>query len=138
MVHIVVLSHGPLAQALLTTAHGLVGPQSNLLALGLGHDESPAAYGARLRSTVAALPAGGVLLLCDLRGGTPHRLALAQANQEGAGRECAVVSDTTLGLLCEALVRREGAHTLHDLVAHLSRVAGEPPEIWKPGDGALF
>jgi len=134
MVQIVVISHGPLAQALAATAFSLVGPQANVVALGLGEDESPETFAARLRASMAGGVDDELLLLCDLRGGTPHRLALALARQPSTERDCAVVSDTTLGLLCEALVRRAAARSLGELAAHLARVAAEPVQIWMRKD----
>lgn len=128
MIAVVVVSHGPLAQALVSTALDLAGPQADVIALGLDADESPEAFATRLRRCLAGL-AGGLLLLSDLQGGTPHRTAVMLARELGVQRQCALVSGVNLAMLCEALVLRDSARPLDEIARHVARVGAEQVRV---------
>lgn len=123
MIGIVVLSHGPLAEALVTTALGLVGPQSDVSALGLAMGEAPDSLATRL-GAIAEPNSAALLLLCDLRGGSPHQVAADCAARLGLGR-VAVLTGVNLGMLCEALLSRERATSVQELAERLARVGVE-------------
>jgi len=78
-VGILLLSHGPLADALRETVEVLEPePAEPLGALSLAWDESPETASERLRKAIAKSDRGrGVVLLTDMFGGTPSNLALA-------------------------------------------------------------
>jgi PTS system mannose-specific IIA component len=78
-VGILLLSHGPLADALRDTVEVLEPePGEQLGALSLAWDESPETASERLRKAIAKADRGrGVVLLTDMFGGTPSNLALA-------------------------------------------------------------
>ena len=78
-VGILLLSHGPLADALRETVHVLEPqPDEPIGALSLAWDEAPESASARLRTAISASDRGrGVVLLTDMFGGTPSNLALA-------------------------------------------------------------
>ncbi len=78
-VGILLLSHGPLADALRDTVEVLEPePSEPLGALSLAWDESPETASERLRKAIAKSDRGrGVVLLTDMFGGTPSNLALA-------------------------------------------------------------
>ena len=122
MIAVVVLSHGPLAEALVQTAVGLLGPQREVHALGLGQDEHPKVLAVRLAAVVADTRAA--LLLCDLRGGTPHQVAVECASRMGDGR-IEVVAGVNLGMLCEALVLRQQLSDVNALAARVVAIGGQ-------------
>jgi PTS system mannose-specific IIA component len=78
-VGLLLLSHGPLADALRDTVR-VLDPQEgpDLKALSLAWDEAPESASRRLEKAIAdADTGGGVVLLTDMFGGTPSNLALA-------------------------------------------------------------
>ena len=78
-VGILLLSHGPLADALRDTVQVLEPePGDPLGALSLAWDEAPEFASERLQKAIAKADRGrGVVLLTDMFGGTPSNLALA-------------------------------------------------------------
>lgn len=78
-VGLLLLSHGPLADALRETVGVLEPEQSEPLgALSLAWDEAPESASDRLQKAIAKADRGrGVVLLTDMFGGTPSNLALA-------------------------------------------------------------
>lgn len=78
-VGLLLLSHGPLADALRETVSVLEPEQSEPLgALSLAWDEAPESASDRLQKAIAKADRGrGVVLLTDMFGGTPSNLALA-------------------------------------------------------------
>lgn len=78
-VGLLLLSHGPLADALRDTVQVLEPePDEPLGALSLAWDEAPERASERLQRAIAKADQGrGVVLLTDMFGGTPSNLALA-------------------------------------------------------------
>ncbi len=78
-VGLLLLSHGPLADALRETVQVLEPePAEPLGALSLAWDEAPESASERLQKAIANADRGrGVVLLTDMFGGTPSNLALA-------------------------------------------------------------
>jgi PTS system mannose-specific IIA component len=84
MVSTLVLSHGNLAESLVATARTIAGPIEGVEALVLDWDAPPEKLSARLGETIARLDQGqGVLILTDMHGDTPTKLAL---QMRSAGR----------------------------------------------------
>lgn len=78
-VGLLLLSHGPLADALRETVQVLEpAPGEPLGALSLAWDEAPESASERVQKAISAADRGrGVVLLTDMFGGTPSNLALA-------------------------------------------------------------
>jgi PTS system mannose-specific IIA component len=77
MVGLVVATHGKLAEELLRTAEGIVGPLGQCEAVSVAASSSMDDARARLADAVHRVDAGdGVLVLTDMFGGTPANLAL--------------------------------------------------------------
>ena len=78
-VGLLLLSHGPLAQALRETVQVLEPEElDDVAALSLAWDEAPESASKRLEKAIAAADHGtGVVLLTDMFGGTPSNLAIA-------------------------------------------------------------
>lgn len=78
-VGLLLLSHGPLAEALRETV-GVLEPEQKepVGALSLAWDEAPESASERLQKAIVKADRGrGVVLLTDMFGGTPSNLALA-------------------------------------------------------------
>jgi len=106
-VGILLLSHGPLAEALRDTV-GVLEPEQGepLGALSLAWDEAPESASERLQKAIAKADRGrGVVLLTDMFGGTPSNLALAILQK---GR-IEIVSGVNLPMVMKArALAREG------------------------------
>lgn len=77
MLGLVVATHGGLAQELLRTAEGIVGPLGQCEAVSVAAGVSMDEARARLGDAVKRVDTGeGVLVLTDMFGGTPANLAL--------------------------------------------------------------
>jgi mannose/fructose-specific phosphotransferase system component IIA len=137
VVTVVVVSHGNLAGALLSTAEMIAGECPNASALELGPDESPEAFRRRL---LAALTGGENgrpgewLILTDLLGGTPHRVAATVRDDVPDPKLCAVVSGVNLAMVVEALLSCEGEMDAESLALHvastgLQQVRGSVPAL---------
>ncbi len=118
-VGLLLLSHGPLANALKETVHMLEPDEPDEIgALSLAWDENSEDASRRLEKAIASLDRGrGVVLLTDMFGGTPSNLALAFLEP---GR-IEIVSGINLPMVVKArALAREGksardiAHTLVD------------------------
>ncbi len=126
MIAVVLVSHGSLADALLSAAERFLGPQADALAFGLGVDETPDAYECRLREGLCALHGGGgILILADLWGGTPANLALAVCREQPSPG-CAIIGAASLPLVVEALAARDTASSALELGRMVMEVARGP------------
>lgn len=106
-VGILLLSHGPLAEALKETVGVLEPDQEEPLgALSLAWDEAPERASERLQKAIAQADRGrGVVLLTDMFGGTPSNLALAFLHKG----KIEIVSGVNLPMVMKArALAREG------------------------------
>lgn len=77
MVGLVVATHGQLAEELLRTAAGIVGPLDRCEAISISAGSSMEEARGRLGEAIQRVDGGqGVLVLTDMFGGTPANLAL--------------------------------------------------------------
>lgn len=80
----VLISHGQLANELMSAAETVIGEQSNLAAVSIGwHDDVEAAKDQIERAIDSVSDGSGVLLMTDMFGGTPTNIA-AMFLKEGA------------------------------------------------------
>jgi len=135
-VGLLLLSHGPLADALRETVQVLEPePGEPLGALSLAWDEAPESASERLQKAIAGADRGrGVVLLTDMFGGTPSNLALAFLQK---GR-IEIVTGVNLPMVVKArALAREGkdaaemAHTLVEKGRRAIVAAGELMETEK-------
>ncbi len=79
MVGRLIVTQGEWARALLVAAEKILGHPADVEEVALGWDEDPVRSSDRLRSAIAGADRGdGVLVLTDLFGGTPARIAMSQ------------------------------------------------------------
>lgn len=114
-VGLLLLSHGPLADALRETVHMLEPDESGEIgALSLAWDEAPDAASRRLEKAIADCDRGkGVVLLTDMFGGTPSNLAIAFL-EPGTVE---IVSGTNLPMVVKARALAREGRSAHD-IAH--------------------
>jgi len=84
MVGLVVATHGSLAEALLETAAGIVGPVERAVAVSVDANTSVDEARARLATAIHKVgeDGEGVLVLTDMFGGTPANLALTFLDEQ--------------------------------------------------------
>ncbi len=116
MVGLVVATHGRLAEELLRTAEGIVGPLDQCAAVSVAADVSMDEARARLGEAVRKVDSGdGVLVLTDMFGGTPANLALTFLDDR-----LEVVTGVNLPMILKfATARAEalGVHAAAQLIA---------------------
>ncbi len=95
---IVLAAHGPLASAFLASAELICGPLPNVVAVPLEPADSPETFRDRLVQALGD-PAEAVLILTDLRGGTPHNVAFTLLRDFP---RAVLVSGMNLAVLIEA------------------------------------
>lgn len=105
---VLVVTHGPLATALLETASMLVADLSRITAIEFHPGEGPEDLAANVEQALADLGPGPVLSLVDLPGGTPARV-LGTAAAEGKPVE--IVTGVNLPMLLEVLMTRSTTAT---------------------------
>jgi PTS system mannose-specific IIA component len=133
MIGVVICTHGPLAGALVETAHLIVGEYPGIRPVGLTSGDSPEDVVARLRAAIAEVDDGnGVLILCDMFGGTPSNLSLSFL---GDGVE--VVTGVSLPMLLKLYTSRDAplaevAQSICDHARQSTLVAGA---LLKPKKG---
>lgn len=73
----VVVTHGRLAEEMISALEHVVGPQDAIRAVCIGPEDDMEKRQADIQESIAAVSAGrGVVLLTDMFGGTPSNLAL--------------------------------------------------------------
>jgi len=104
MIHIIVATHGGLAQELVQTAQIIVGAQSDLTPVGLevqeGIEDLKRKFLAVIKPNEAAKE--GYLILVDMFGGTPSNVSLALSR----AWPVRVVTGANLPMLLEAITHR--------------------------------
>jgi PTS system ascorbate-specific IIA component len=107
VIGVLVISHGAIGEALLSSAEQILGAkQARTAALGVSRNDDPDAVLERARALAARLDAGaGVLVLTDMFGATPCNVAarlLADGRIEG-------VAGVSLPMLVRVLSSRNGS-----------------------------
>jgi len=107
VIGVLVVSHGAIAEALLSSAEQILGAkQAQVAALGVSRNDDPDRVLEKARGIVARLEQGqGVLVLTDMFGATPCNVAarlLADGRVEG-------VSGVSLPMLVRVLAGRNGS-----------------------------
>ncbi len=104
MIGVVLLSHGPAAQALLDSAELILGEQGQACALGLRSEDGPESFRQSLREAITHVDTGeGVLIMVDMFGGTPANTVAAALREEPFHCLCGM----NLAMLLEALLSRD-------------------------------
>ena len=124
MIQILIVTHGPLAEALKVSA-GMFFPQaSGIATLSLNPQDNPLELKDRIVTEVRKVNEGdGVLIFVDLFAGTPCNMtALALAELSDIPIQCLV--GVNLPLVMEALGSLNSMD-LHALTAHLPQIAAD-------------
>ena len=78
MIGVVICTHAELSKALLDSALMILGNFENIVAVSVDSGDSPEHIQERLKDAVGQVDMGaGVLVLCDMFGGTPSNMSLS-------------------------------------------------------------
>lgn len=134
MIGVVVCTHGTMAQSLVDTANLIVGEFPGCAAVGLKPGEPMEDAIARLRLAIDSVDDGsGVLILCDLFGGTPSNLSLSFLSDK-----VEILTGASLPMLLKLYTSRDGplaevAQSVCDHARQSTLVAGS---LLKPKKGS--
>ncbi|MCA9537912.1 MAG: PTS fructose transporter subunit IIA [Myxococcales bacterium] len=104
MIGIVICTHADLAQALLATTEMIVGELPAARAVGVQREDGPERVLERIRAAIDEVDIGdGVVLLCDMFGGTPSNLSLSLLSDK-----LEVVTGVNLPMLLKLYTARKG------------------------------
>ena len=85
MVGIVVVGHGRLAEEMVQTLEGVLGPLEGVVSVPTTYSDTPEAIRARVAGAVRDVDRGrGVIIVTDMLGDTPTNQSLAVARETGA------------------------------------------------------
>ena len=85
MVGIVVVGHGRLAEEMVQTLEGVLGPLEHLASVATTYSDSPDEIRARIGAAVRGVDRGnGVIIVTDMLGDTPTNQSIAVARETGA------------------------------------------------------
>lgn len=102
MIQVILASHGPMAEAMLTTAGMLYGSKENVVALALNEDEDVASFRARMEDCLHINTGRqGTVILCDIPGGTPCNIAVSLAEKH---QDVVVLAGMNMVMLLEVLL----------------------------------
>lgn len=120
MVGILIISHGPLAEALISTAEMLVGPMEKIKAISIRPGDKKEEIQERIEKEINEIDNGvGVIILTDLLGGTPTNLSLSFLHD----KKVAVVTGVNIPMLL-ALASYQKDKSLEE-IARLVKKAGQ-------------
>jgi PTS system mannose-specific IIA component len=127
MIGVVICAHHTLAPALAETAETIVGEYPALTAVAVDYGDAPDVTREHIQAAIREVDSGqGVLLLCDMFGGTPSNLSLSLLSDE-----LEVVTGVNLPMLLKLFTERERgelsqvAATIRDDAREKIMVAGE-------------
>jgi len=108
MTRIVLVMHAPLGAAFMKCAEHVLGRKPNLAVFDVGPDDQPDEAAPRLARMLAATPAEGSLVLCDIYGATPFNIA-KQALKLTAeqGLTAHLITGTNLCMVLKALTDQQ-------------------------------
>lgn len=123
MIHILITSHGGMAQGMIQSVKMLAGQQEHLECVTfdeeMGQDELDEQYADKLKDTSEH---NQYLVLCDIKGGTPFNVVSRYSFQN---EHVAVLYGMNLPILMEALIQCSNkALKLKELTDYLKRQAG--------------
>jgi mannose PTS system EIIA component len=104
MIGIVVVTHGRIAEELVSAARTIVGDVPAIAAVSIGWGDDPAAADEAIEKGLAEAGGGETLVLTDMFGGTPTNLSLPYLSEK-----VEIVTGVNLPMIIKACSLREGA-----------------------------
>jgi PTS system mannose-specific IIA component len=119
---VVLCCHGEMGAGMLDAAVMILGPQTQVAAIGVGPGDGPEELASRLTEAIESTDRGsGVLMLTDMAGGTPCNLVAARP----ASTAIEMVTGFNLPALLRALRLRDEVRDLSQLAAETAAYGGK-------------
>ncbi|ALX96847.1 PTS fructose transporter subunit IIA [Serratia fonticola] len=141
MLKVIVISHGPLAEALMTSASMVYGELPHTSYVSLDETGGIEAFKQDFATELQRVSPGadGVLVLCDLLCGTPYNVACRHAFDPNNAVPMAVVTGVNFPMLLMSADLLEGVdvqHAAQELVAQGGEtiVVARPAQAAQPDD----
>ncbi|AEJ25598.1 PTS sugar transporter subunit IIA [Streptococcus equi subsp. zooepidemicus] len=128
MISITVIGHGHFASGIVSSLELIAGKQEGITAIDFTAEMTAADVHERLSAVLQ--PKAQALVLCDLLGGTPFKIA-ATLMEELSETTLDVLSGLNLAMLMEAVFARQEQLDLEQTVAKLLTTAKEGISNWK-------
>ncbi|HEL1351306.1 TPA: PTS sugar transporter subunit IIA [Streptococcus equi subsp. zooepidemicus] len=128
MISIIVIGHGHFASGIVSSLELIAGKQEGITAIDFTAEMTAADAHERLSAVLQ--PKAQALVLCDLLGGTPFKVA-ATLMEELSETTLDVLSGLNLAMLMEAVFARQEQLDLEQTVAKLLTTAKEGISNWK-------
>ncbi|HEK9096962.1 PTS sugar transporter subunit IIA [Streptococcus equi] len=128
MISIIVIGHGHFASGIVSSLELIAGKQEGITAIDFTAEMTAADVHERLSAVLQ--PKAQALVLCDLLGGTPFKVA-ATLMEELSETTLDVLSGLNLAMLMEAVFARQEQLDLEQTVAKLLTTAKEGISNWK-------
>ncbi|WP_159334599.1 PTS sugar transporter subunit IIA [Streptococcus equi] len=125
---IIVIGHGHFASGIVSSLELIAGKQEGITAIDFTAEMTAADVHERLSAVLQ--PKAQALVLCDLLGGTPFKVA-ATLMEELSETTLDVLSGLNLAMLMEAVFARQEQLDLEQTVAKLLTTAKEGISNWK-------
>ncbi|HEL0633600.1 PTS sugar transporter subunit IIA [Streptococcus equi subsp. zooepidemicus] len=132
MISIIVIGHGHFASGIVSSLELIAGKQEGITAIDFTAEMTAADVHERLSAVLQ--PKAQALVLCDLLGGTPFKVA-ATLMEELSETTLDVLSGLNLAMLIEAVFARQEQLDLEQIVAKLLTTAKEGISNWKSLSG---
>ncbi|HEL1147635.1 PTS sugar transporter subunit IIA [Streptococcus equi] len=132
MISIIVIGHGHFASGIVSSLELIAGKQEGITAIDFTADMTTADVHERLSAVLQQRLKS--LVLCDLLGGTPFKVA-ATLMEELSESTLDVLSGLNLAMLIEAVFARQEQLDLEQIVAKLLTTAKEGISNWKSFSG---
>ncbi|HEL0023400.1 PTS sugar transporter subunit IIA [Streptococcus equi subsp. zooepidemicus] len=128
MISIIVIGHGHFASGIVSSLELIAGKQEGITAIDFTAEMTADDVHERLSAVLQ--PKAQALVLCDLLGGTPFKVA-ATLMEELSDTTLDVLSGLNLAMLMEAVFTRQEQLDLEQTVAKLLTTAKEGISNWK-------
>lgn len=123
MVGIIVMTHGSFSQGIVDACELICGPAQQVETLSLRREDNVDDLAKNFREAVARMDTGdGVLVLCDLMGGSPCNVSSMALREMGSFQ---LVSGVNLPMMLEAIMTRDTGASVEELAAACKTAAVE-------------
>ena len=121
---VLLIGHGTLPQEMIRTAEMIYGPVEGVEAICLPADQDMDAYREAIVQQMRDYGKTGLLILADLKGGTPF-LTASRAMRDFWEDEIELVTGLNLPMLTETFNSLEDEPTVHELAEGAAQAGGE-------------
>lgn len=123
MTGIIIVTHGPLAEAFIASAKLIIGDVENIKAIGFFQGQTVDMLKEKIMAAISELNSGdGVLIFTDIFGGSPNNMTAVSLNELGNPKNIKCFVGVNLYILLEAIIKRDSC-SFEELVKHISDIS---------------